>query len=355
MEEHNIISEAVEKLFLRIQLLNPLNLNISEDNRNSLIRYIDNYSYYMSLYSQLLKKAFKKLNKPVSESSFIDYGGGCGMLAYLAKEIGFKTVVYNDINKNSVIDVQIISGSLDLVIDYYICGDVEEFINEIDLYNIKPDLICSFDVLEHIYDLEFWIKTIAKINSEFSLLFMTSANSNNPYIANRLKKLHVISELKGIERNIRWEDLYLDTSFLEERKRIIRNKFPELRNNDIDLLAFRSRGLRKDDIEKIVNDYIKTGEIYYRIDHPTNTCDPYTGCWTEKLVNLKQLKIFIKNNNLNVDISNSFYSCSRNKILNAPKFILNQLIRVLGPKNLFFSPTYTLEIQKPPIPTPASI
>ena len=347
MEEHNIISKAIDKLFSKIKVLNLHNLNISEYNRNYLKKYIDNYSFYMSLYSQLLLKALKKLNKPISESSFIDYGGGCGMLSFLAKEIGFKIVVYNDINKNSINETQIISRHLDIAIDYYICGDIEEFINEINLYNIRPDLICSFDVLEHIYDLEFWIKTIANIKSEFSLLFMTSANSCNPFITNRLKKLHIKSEYKGVDKNIRCNDIYLNTSFLEERGRIIRNKFPDLNNNDINLLSLKSRGLRKDDIEKVVYDYIKTGEIFYNIKHPTNTCDPYTGSWTEKLIDLKKLKILIKCNNLKVDISNSFYSYSNNKILNVLKYLLNKLNRVLGPKILLFSPAYTLEIQKP--------
>lgn len=346
MKEHNTISKAIEKLFSKIQVLNLRNLNISEYNRNYLTKYISNYSFYMSIYSQLLQKALKKLNKPVSDSTFIDYGGGCGILSYLAKEIGFKTVVYNDINEISVLDTRIISRSLSIEIDYYICGDVEEFINEMNLCKIKPYLICSIDVLEHIYDLDFWIKTIAKINSEYSLLFMTSANPGNPFIRHRLKKLHIKSENRGFEKNVRRENIFLNTSFLEERERIIRNEFPDLKNNDIKILSLKTRGLRIDDIEKVVCDYIQTGEICYKIKHPTNTCDPYTGSWTEKLIDLKQLKILIKSNNLIVDISNSFYGYSDNKILNIFKYILNQLIRVSGPKNLFFSPAFTLEIQK---------
>jgi Methyltransferase domain len=348
MEKYKIIHEAIKKLFSKIKLLNPVKLNISDSNRIYLIKYINNYSFYMYLYSQLLLKALKKLNKPVSESSFIDYGGGCGILSYLAKEIGFKTVVYNDIDKDSAIDTQTISRSLGISIDYYICGDIKELIDEINLYNIKPDLICSFDVLEHIYDLELWIKSVANIKSEFLLLFMTSANPGNPLIANRLKKLHIRTEYIGYKKNIKSGDKYLSTSFLEERKRIIRNKFPDLENTEINLLSLKSRGLRKDDIEKVVHEYIKTGEICYKMEHPTNTCDPYTGSWTEKLIDLKQLKIFIAKNNLIVNISNSLYGYSNNKILNTLKFLLNQLIRASGSENLFFSPTYTLEIQKHP-------
>ncbi|MCE5346782.1 MAG: class I SAM-dependent methyltransferase [Bacteroidales bacterium] len=347
MEDPNLITKAIDKLLSKLKLLNFQNLNISECCRNYLIKYLDNYSFYMSLYSQLLQKAFKKLDKPVSESTFIDYGGGCGILSFLAKEIGFGTVVYSDVFQISVNEAQLISRRLNITIDYYICGEVKEFTDKINLYNIRPDLICSFDVLEHIYDLESWIKTIADIETEFSLLFMTSANPCNPFIANRLKKMHIKSENKGFENNIRCNDMYLNTSSLEERERIIRNKFPDLKNDDIKRLALESRGLIKNDIEKVVCDYIKTGNIFYKIKHPTNTCDPYTGSWTEKLIDLKQLKIFIKDINLTVNISNSFYSYSDKKIINVFKYLLNQIIRVLGPKNLFFSPAFILEIQKP--------
>lgn len=346
MDEHSIIGEAFEKLFSKMQMLDTKNLDISEYNKNYLLKYIENYSFYRSIYSQLLQKALIKLKKPVSESSFIDYGGGCGILSFLAKETGFKTVIYNDISEIQAADAQIISKSLHIEIDYFICADIEEFIDEINHLDIKPDLICSFDVLEHIYDLQLWIKTIGKLDSEFLLLFMTTANSCNPFIQYRLKKLHNKSENKGFENNIRLNNTFLNTSFLEERRKIISNTFPDLNNNDINLLSLRTRGLIRDDIVKIVGDYMKTGDVSYKINHPTNTCDPYTGSWTERLIDIKELENIVKSNNLRIDISSSFYGYSRNKLLNLPKYLLNQLMRISGPKNLLFSPAFTLEIQK---------
>jgi hypothetical protein len=200
--------------------------------------------------------------------------------------------------------------------------------------------------LEHIYDIEFWIKTITQIDYDFSILSMTSANSRNPFIVYRLKKLQVKAEYEGVENNLRRVDIYSDTSLLEERRKIISNKFPDLNSGDIKMLSINTRGLIKDNIEKVVNDYIKTGEVPSKMKHPTNTCDPYTGSWTEKLIDLKQLKTYIKSKNLIVDISNSFYSYSNNKRLNLLKYLLNQLIKAVGPGILFFSPSFILEIQK---------
>jgi len=344
--EHSQIEKAIDNLHSKLHKLNLNHLNITDYNKEYLQKYIANYSFYMSLYSQLLQKAIKKLKKPISESIFVDYGGGVGILSYLASEIGFKSVIYNDIYQKSVDDVKVLSRELGMKMDAYICGDVDQFVEKTNSNNIRPDLICSFDVLEHIYDLEKWIISIANIHSKFSLLFMTSANSRNPYVNNRLKKLQRKAEYEGFNKTIGWKETDLNSSFLEARKNIIRKKFPQFKDNEIKELSSKTRGLKKDDIEEVVQNYIKKNVINYHISHPTNTCDPYTGNRTENLIDLKRLKKIIRKNNLKVNITNSFYSNSNNKIFNVPKQLLNLVIKILGSKNLFFSPTYTLEIQK---------
>jgi hypothetical protein len=300
----------------------------------------------MSLYSQLLQKALEKLDKPVSESTFVDYGGGCGMLSYLAREAGFKTVVYNDIYPQSVSDTRVIARNLGLTIDFYITGDIQEFVHGVHLHQIKPDLICSFDVIEHIYDTETWFKTIQEINGHFSILFMSAANPRNPFVARRLKKLQVKAEQNGSEKIFGWKEIDLNSSFLEARREIIRSKHLGLENSEIESLALKTRGLRKDDILDAVDSYLKTGELGYCITHPTNTCDPYTGNWTENLIDLKKLKDFLKQTNFDVKITNSLYGYSGKSLLNTPKLLLNQLIKLAGPEHLMLSPTYTLEVQK---------
>ena len=340
------VSDAIDRLSSKLIKLNLDALQITEYNRQYLKKYLDNYSFYMSLYSQLLFKALNKLKKPISESTFVDYGGGCGILSYLAKEIGFGYVVYNDIYKRSVDDTIIISKELDMNIDLFIHGDVDVFVSQINNNDIKPDLICSFDVLEHIYSLEKWFRKITKINSNFSLFFMTSANSKNPFISKRLKKLQIKAEYQGFIETVGWKGTDLKTSFLESRKTIIKETDPKLNNSEIELLSKNTRGLRKDDIENVVVNFIKTGKINYQMKHPTNTCDPFTGNWTEHLIDLTHLKNLINDCNLSVEITNSYYAYSNNQIFNIPKFVLNILIKILGRKNLIFSPTYTLEVMK---------
>jgi len=340
------IKNAIISLSDKLLLLNLDTLNISDYNKTYLKKYVNEFNYYMSIYIQLLQKSLNKLSKPISQSTFIDYGGGCGILSYLAKEIGFKTVIYNDIYQTSVDDVKIISKSLGIDIDNFISGDVDELVKQIKQQVLKPDLICSFDVLEHIYDIEDWFKSICEIENPFSIIFMTHANPCNPLINFRLKKLQRRAEFKGLKKGEGWKEIDIHTSYLEARKNIIQNYMPDISKKNIQLLADRTRGLRKYDIEKIVIDFQKTGDILYQIKHPTNTCDPFTGNWAEHLISFKELRLIAKTNNLKMIITNSFYVYSKNKILNIPKYILNQLLRIFGTKNLFLSPTYTLEIDK---------
>ena len=214
-------------MFIKMQLLDQGSLDISDTSRNFLLKYIEHSRYFVSIYEQIMTKAIKKLTSPIDESTFIDYGGGTGILSCLAKEIGFKTVVYNDINKQSVTDARVISRKLDIEIDFYISGDIEEFIEEVTINRISPDLICSIDVLEHIYDLEFWISTIFKIKNDFSITFMTSANPCNPYISHKLKRLHNRSEHIGMDRNISYNETFLNSSMSDERRKIIKSGFPD--------------------------------------------------------------------------------------------------------------------------------
>ena len=342
------VKAAIYELSAKMDALSIGSLSISEYNKVYLGKYKGDFDFYMAMYRQLLYKAIKKLNKPVAESTFIDYGGGCGILSFLAKEIGFKKVIYNDSYAVSVHDVKEIAKALNIVIDAYVHGDIEELVSYVNKKNLSTDLICSFDVLEHIYDLDHWISSLIEINSNFSLVFMTGANPGNPLIANRLKKLQIKAELYGQEKERGWKEIDLDTPYLNARKEIIQTNFPALAQGELRNLAKQTRGLKKDDIIKAVAHYLKDGDMKYKTVHQTNTCDPYTGNRVENLIDLEALKRMISSKRLKVDITNTEYGYSGNQLLNVPKFVLNLMIRMSGPHSLLLAPAYTLEIEKNP-------
>ncbi len=339
------INDALRDLFSKLSQIDRQDLDISDYSGQYLRKYIRDSSYFISFYSQVLQESSRRVKKPVSETVFVDYGGGCGMLSLVAGLLGFKTVIYNDLYEKSLTDAKTISKLTGIAVDHFISGDAEAFVNKVTELNIHPDLICSVDVLEHIYDLDSWFKSISKLDN-FNLIFVTGANSQNPVIRQKLKKKHIISEYHGCERNVRIDDTFFNTSFLEEREKIIRQRYLGLSGDEIKHLAAESRGLKREDIEKMVDSYLKNGITEYHPDHPTNTCDPYTGSWAERLIDLKKLKNTIEGNGLSMEITNSFYCYSDNKILNYLKFLVNLLIKISGPHCLFLSPNITIKIRK---------
>lgn len=337
---------AISRLILKLGKLNPEDLPVSAYNKKYLSRYIHDLSFYMPVYKQLMVKALNNLQVPVEEAVFVDYGGGSGLLSFLAYETGFKSVIYTDIFPPSVEDAQVIADKLGVKVDRFICGDVDRIVAELNKLEIKPHLICSIDVLEHIYDLNNWFREIYKINSNFRLVFMTSANPLNPFIKHRLRRAHRVTEYQGHQRHEGWKDDALHTSFLQARREIIHNSFPGIDKDTIDALARQTRGLRKDDIVRVVSDFLETGEMKYHIKDPTNTCDPFNGNWSEHLINLKELRQIIVDSGMTVKLTNSYYSYSGNAMLNLPKYLLNLFLRTGNNQNLWFSPTYSVEACK---------
>lgn len=101
-------------------------LDLSAYNKRYFKQYQQSLDFYLDAYSQLLLKAISKLEIPVDKAVFLDYGGGSGLLSYLAASLGFQKVVYNDLYEISVNDVKVISQNLQLNIDEFIVGDIKE-------------------------------------------------------------------------------------------------------------------------------------------------------------------------------------------------------------------------------------
>lgn len=340
-----IILKAIDNLAVKLQSLQLETLAISDYNKRYLKDYINNFAFFMPLYKTLLAKVVRKLSKPVSESSFVDYGGGCGILTFLAVELGFKKVMYNDIYEVSTTDVKLISKAINLKVDEFITGDISEFIDYVTKKNIKIDHICSFDVLEHIYDVKDWFAKVQELPKPFSLCFMTSANSSNPFTNRKLKKIHYKAEYIGAKKKKGWKERDSNLPFLVLRQKMIAEKFREIPKDKIILLAKNTRGLYGDDILKSAAHQLETGNYSIKEKHPTNTCDPLTGNWAEHIIDINTLKKQIENKSTSVKFTNSFYSESNNRILNFPKKMINFLMKILGEQSLFLSPSYTLEIE----------
>ncbi len=340
------IDRSAELIYKSFRNQDLAEIGISEYNQRYITHYIDNYTFYLQLYTQILIVAIRELTIPIEEAVFIDYGGGSGIFSFLAKSTGFKTVVYNDIYDVSVADVKILSKNNGIKIDHFVCGDIDDLVKELNEQKIQANLVCSFDVLEHIYNIEDWFKHSIKLGHQFTLVFSSSANIRNYVISRRLKAVQQKAENLGKEK--KWGDKNRDTSspFVEIRKEIIKNYSPSLSEDLIQDLAKRTRGYAISDIQKAIDAYSKQGKPIKEINHPTNTCDPYTGNWSEHLINHYYLKKTVTEAGYtSAQIQPAFYTLSTQKLVNLAKKILNLFISIPG-IGIYFSPLYVLVAKK---------
>ncbi|MDO5655496.1 MAG: class I SAM-dependent methyltransferase [Flavobacteriaceae bacterium] len=340
----NEIRNALNRLESKLSTLEIENLAISDYNKSYLKQYQSNFNFYSGYYFQLLSKLLQNTEFQY-DKTFIDYGGGCGILSYLACELGIQQVIYNDLFAQSVKDAQVISKYLNYSISNFVEGDIQDLILFLNKNNIQPDYICSFDVLEHIYNLKDWFTKLRELKGDWKLVFITSANAANPIINRKLKKLHHITEYQGFEKSKAWKEIDTADSYLEVRKKIISENFSQFNQKELIQLAHATRGLRIDDILKQIEIYIETGKFHYKNPHSTNTCDPFTGNWNEHLIDLNRLSKVITQNGFKFQLHHTQWSMSHHRVINFFKGLLNKIIQFLPSHFSQLSPMYMIEVQ----------
>lgn len=127
----------------------------------------------------------------------------------------------------------------------------------------------------------------------------TTANDCNPLRRRQLRALHIQDELHGSKPDpfIRSADSL--EPFLELRRQRI-NQLLDMAGREVekevpDKLAQLTRGLHYRHVNEAVQEWLSTGNWPKQILHPTNTCDPGTGSWSERLMDPAQLQKVLMN------------------------------------------------------------
>ena len=158
------ISKASSRLNNKLKNLDVKSLNISEYNKRYLLEKIKFGS--LQLYSRLLYLCFNDVNLSPEKLVFVDYGGGIGLLSFLAKEMGIGTVIYNDIYDVSCNDVEKLSDHFELKLDHIHCGDIEDLVKYLKEYSLSINAISSYDVIEHIYNIQHHFQQLSSLGQD---------------------------------------------------------------------------------------------------------------------------------------------------------------------------------------------
>ena len=343
------IDKAAGRLHKRLSDLNVNMLEISDYNKKYLKKHLSNIRSTLRKYSHILSWSVADSKVALNRFVFIDYGGGTGILSLLAKELGIGTVIYNDIYDVSCRDAKVIGQATGIEGDYYLEGDIDELINFLRMRSISCHAIASYDVIEHIYNIEEFLTKISSLSdTAFSVVMASGANPHNPFIKRKIVKQHLKAEFEDQEKERGHKERDCPEAYFKLRKKIISNYDQSLSNTEAVNLSKATRGLIESEIGKCVEEYLRTGEISRQPNHPTNTCDPYTGNWAEQLMDTKHLRGILLKKGFSVDIKPGYYSgTSRSHFRRSAAIVLNLLIALLKQRGLVFSPFYTIYARKP--------
>lgn len=274
--------------------------------RQYLQKLLLHQDYYLSIYAKAIGLACGKSNKPVEKTCLIDYGSGNGLLGLFAKFAGFGEVVLVDMDKGFMESALALAKQLRIDLSAGIVGDID------DCRAYRPDMIIGTDVIEHVYNHERFFQSIRQLHPGMITVFSTASNPENPLQRRKLEALQRKDEYEGLsdEEAARTGEKP-HPPYLRMREFIIRAMAPQLTAPDIRSLAELTRGMRKDDISDAVSLFLQDGTLPQPPLHPSNTCHPETGSWTERLISIEDYESIYRNAGFQLECLPGFYDSTK--------------------------------------------
>lgn len=281
--------------------------------------------------AHILYRSIKLTGKTPGEIVLMDYGAGVGTLFLLAKMIGCRQVIYSDHLEDWRISAELIANAVNIYIDNYIVGDINECLDRLAKFNIQCDVITSRNVIEHIYNLSEFYSSIYIKQPKAIIFSSTTANKQNPAAA-----------IKHMLWHKKWEKV-----FYGKRLVMIERQSPGMAVHRKLKLAKSTRGLAVNNLKLAIDEYRKSGTLPNPGLFGSNTCDPSNGVWAENLLSLKTYRRLIDENKYTVSFAPGFWDTHyRQNYLNIAARLLNRIISKGEKLSLILTP-FIYVIAKP--------
>ncbi|WP_290711006.1 class I SAM-dependent methyltransferase [Flavihumibacter sp. CACIAM 22H1] len=305
--------------------------------------------YYTAIYSSILGEALYLTPKPLADLRIIDYGAGNGMQAVFLKYVGVGQVVVNDLNESCITSCKALATALNLELDGYLQGDV----SALEKINQPMDVLLSTDVIEHIYDLDTCMQEMRRLQPGMLAIFTTASNPFNKLKVRQLRQLQHRDEFINSADPLEEGKNAYKMPYFKRRAQLLAENYAVLSEEEIELLATRSRGLRKDDMFKLTAHYLQGGNLPLQAVAKHNTCDPDTGNWTERILPMNAYKELADKAGYSFYASCGFYNQNGNVVLSWIKRTANYFIKHFPFAGKFMAPYLVLVFK--PVKTPVSI
>jgi hypothetical protein len=273
--------------------------------------------------AHILYRSIRLTGKFPGDIVLMDYGGGVGTLYLLAKMAGCRKVIYSDHLEDWRISAELIANAIDVKIDHYIVGDLDDCLGTLGQLNVLCDIITSRNVVEHIYKLDKFFSSIYEKQPQAIVFSSTTANKKNPGAA-----------IKHMVWHRKWEKIYRG-----KRLVTIERQSPGMAVFRKQKLAKATRGLAVDDLMNAIEDFRKTGKLPKPSVSGSNTCDPSNGVWAENLLSLKTYRRLINENRYAVSFAPGFWDTHyKQNYINRAARLLNKLISKGGNVAMMLAP-----------------
>jgi 2-polyprenyl-3-methyl-5-hydroxy-6-metoxy-1,4-benzoquinol methylase len=273
--------------------------------------------------AHLLYKAITITGKKPEEIVIMDYGAGVGTLFLLASMIECKKVIYCDHLEEWKVSAGLIAKAVNIDIDVFIVGDIDDSLDQLLTMNISCDIITSRNVIEHIYKLDEFFAAVHKKQPEAIIVSSTTANKSNP-----------ASLIKHRMWHRKWEKVYRG-----KRLVMIERQSPGMTSEKMKMLARATRGMAMEELKNTIDQFRKTGKLPDPILHGTNTCDPSNGVWAEHLLNTDDYRHLINENNYKVSFAPGFWDTHYDKkYKNFTGRLFNRIIKKQGKRSMQVAP-----------------
>jgi hypothetical protein len=343
----NEIRKASMELQHRLTQLDLESLPVSSGVK-SYYRYdLSKLTYVSECNAYLLYHILRNNTKNLNDILIIDHGAGIGIFSFLVKYVGLQCLSH-DISSDYLQGIKIIGDALQLTPDHFVLGDTMELVNYCKTRQLNPDGLGSRNVIEHLPDYSEFFKWIGDLsNPGFTAMITTSANPHNPLVKRIHLKIHHQYETIGSNMDMDNPEVNAQNCGLKLRTAIIQNRFPELDESQRMQLAKRTRGYTEKEILLRVKRYIESGILPPAHPHPSNTCDPFTGAWVERLVDYRDYQKAAEQYNFVFQCIPGFYNTHYNSPLkNLVSRILNFILRIKNPWTVNISPFLAIKLIK---------
>jgi 2-polyprenyl-3-methyl-5-hydroxy-6-metoxy-1,4-benzoquinol methylase len=327
-----LINHSAVELYDRMQKINADELGMPE---HCLYYFKTSHTkrlfFSIETSAHLLYRSIRMIEKVPADVVLMDYGAGVGTLFLLAKMIGCKRVIYSDHLEDWRTSAELIAQAINVRIDDFIVGDIDDCLNELEKLNVACDIITSRNVLEHIYKLDKFYAAVHAKQPAAMIFSSTTANIKNPGAVIKHQRWHK-----------KWEKVF------EGMRRVaIDRQSPGMTAYKKDKLAAATKGLAVEDLSAAIDEFRKTGKLPDPRRFRTNTCDPSNGVWSENLLRFDEYRRLINEKNFTVSFAPGFWDTHyRAAFKNKLAAMLNKIIAKGGPLAMRLAP-FIYVIAKP--------